>query len=227
MFPPISNHVEQAIARLMSQYADAQNLQGLIRSILGPVQTIEGVLADLNTLRMFSVATGQQLDNLGKIIGLARGPGDTDAIYRNKLYAEVKINTSQGQPEQAIQTFQLFTSATLVLLSEHFPAEITISSDVVFPTQDLVDQILDILDHVLPAGVRPDGIITFDPVMPFAYDGTLPGFGYGDVIDPLIGGMYATIQTKNGFFQYAGDDITGLGYGSSDDPLVGGWYSDI
>jgi hypothetical protein len=111
------------------------------------------------------------------------------------------------------------------LLTEHFPGEITISSEHVFPDQAAIDMILGILDEVLPAGVRPDGIITFDATEAFAYEGGLPGLGYGDVGDLSAGGKYATLDTKNGFFEYEGNDPKGLGYGTTEDPLVGGWYT--
>lgn len=227
MIPLIPNHADLAIARLISQYANAENLQNLIRALIVPVQEIEGVLEQLNLLRQLAIATGIQLDLLGTIIGLARFPGDSDDLYRQKLYAEIKVNTSQGQPEQAIQTYQLFTSAALVILTEFFPAEIIIASEYMPPDQDTVDLLLSILNKVLPAGVRADGIISFDPTEAFAYDGSLPGLGYGTVGDPSVGGKYPFLFTHNQFFEYAGNDGNGLGYGSTDDPLVGGWYASV
>lgn len=225
MFDPITNHVQAALARLLSRYVDADNLKNFITALVNPVQDIEGVLSDLNTLRMLSAATGKQLDNIGTIVGLARPPGATDAQYRNDLYAEIKINVSEGQPEQAIQTYQLFTAATLVILAEFFPAEVMIESDYLPPNQAAVDNLLQILNEVLPAGVRPMGIVTFDSMDAFAYDGSLPGVGYGSASDPTVGGMYPILFVRNTFFAYDGNDPTQAGYGTVLDPLVGGQYA--
>jgi hypothetical protein len=224
LFTPIPNHVEQALARLISQYQDAVGFNGFITALVNPCQDIEGVLNDLNVKRQLAVATGVQLDNIGTIVGLARPPGATDDQYRNDLYAEIKINVSEGQPEQAIQTFQLFTGAQLVLLDEHFPAEVSIESEIVFPDQPSVDMILQIMQQVLPAGVRCDGIVEFDPTNPFAFDGSLFGGGFGSDTDPTAGGLFATLRLRDGQFAFDGDDPTAEGLGSTDDPLVGGEF---
>jgi hypothetical protein len=224
MFTVIPNHVGQAIARLMSQYGNAENLQNVLSAIINPLQDIESVLNDLNVKRQLSVAEGQQLDSLGTIIGLARPAGADDTTYRQDLYAQIKVNISEGQPEQAIQTFQLFTQAGLVLLNEYFPASVLINSDHVFPTQEDVDKILEIMQEVLPVGVRCNGIVEFDSSIPFAMDGSLSGAGFGDINDPSTGGIWATFKRRGGEFAFAGDDVTAEGFGSPDDPLVGGRF---
>ena len=174
----------------MSQYGDAVGLQGLITAIVNPCQDIEYELNDLNVQRQLSQAFGVQLDLIGTIVGLTRPPGASDDTYRNDLYAQIKINVSQGQPEQAIQTYQLFTAASLVILTEFFPAEVMIESDYLPPDQQAVDGLLKILTDVLPAGVRAMGIVAFDSMNAFAYAGSLIGQGYGTTADPLAGGMY-------------------------------------
>lgn len=227
MFEPILNHAEAAILRLVGQYANDENLKNLLRALIGPIQEIENALETMNTQRLLDNATGANLDLLGTIIGIARPAGASDEDYRQLLYAQIKINTSEGQPEQVIQTFQLLTNANLVLLSENFPAEVTLSSDHVFPGQDSINSILKILNMVLSAGVRPDGIITFDATEAFAYDGVLPGLGYGDATNPATGGKYATYDTYLVPFAYAGSSVSDGGYGSTTDPLVGGGYVSV
>lgn len=225
MFNPISTHITDALARLMTQYQDAPYLRGFIQSIVGPVQEIEDSLGGMNTLRLLASATGIQLDNIGTIVGMARTPGDSDTIYRHKLYAQIKINTSEGQPEQAIQMYKIFTEAMLVLLYEFFPGSVMIESDYMPPDQPTVDLLLNILSEVLPAGVRPLGIVSFDETEAFAYDGTLAGLGYGTASDSSVGGKYPMLFLRNTFFEYDGSDPGGAGYGSVSDPLVGGLYA--
>jgi hypothetical protein len=227
VFPPISDHQAAAIARLVSQYADAERLKGLISALVGPIQEIETALATLNTLRSLELAEGVNLDLLGTIVGLARPSGDDDATYRNKLKAQIKVNVSEGQPEQAIQTFQLFTGAQLVILNEYYPAEVIIGSEHAFADQAEVDTVLAIIRDVLPAGVRANGFIEFDPTEAFAFDGIVAGLGWGDSTDPLAGGKFATIRRRNTFFAFEGDAPSYEGFGSTDDPLVGGLWASV
>lgn len=225
---PIPNHVEAAINRLLFQYKGKPRIEAVLRSIVQPIQDLEDIFNDMEIKRALATAAGVQLDNIGKIVGLARFPGDDDETYRRKLYARIKINTSNGQPEQAIQTFQLFTNAVLVLLSEEFPGEVLIGSDAQFADQEAVDTLLAIMEMVLPAGVRMNGFVSFDPDEAFAFAGALPGMGWGDSGDPSVGGKMAGIHRRGGEFAFAGATSSYEGFGSTDDPLVGGrWVARV
>lgn len=228
MITPINTHVQDALARLFTQYQDASNLKNVITAIVTPIQDLETVIQQMNTQRSIFTAVGVQLDLLGTIIGLSRTPGTTDDDYRNQLLAQIKINTSDGQPEQVIQAYQLFTGSDLVILNEWFPAEVELESDYLPPDQITVDYLLGIIGSVLPAGVRCDSIITFDSTEAFAMDGSLPGLGFGDDSDPSVGGKFPFEFYRNTFFEMEGDDVNGGGFGAGDlDPLVGGYFDDI
>lgn len=224
MFSPIDNHVQQALARLLTQYKNSTNLQNLLTAIINPIQDIEGVLGELNDLRYLPDATGVQLDVIGIIVGLPRPVGATDAEYVLDLYGQIKINTSQGQPEQLIQAFLLFTGAATCILTEFENASFLIASPYVPPSQAVIDSLITTLSQAAPVGVRMDGIISYDATNAFAYDGALPGAGYDDG-SQTVGGLYAQLdQFIGGGFAYDGDDPTGLGYGTLLDPLAGGAY---
>ena len=223
MFQVITNHFQQAVARLMSQYGQAQNLQNFMGAIIQPIQDIEYVLNDMNTERSLANAFGVQLDNIGTIVGLARPAGASDAQYRIDLQAQIGINISEGQPEQVIQTYQLLTGSPLVLLDEYPPAEVMLEADYVFSNQPAVDAMIATIQEVLPAGVRCDGFISFDPNIPFAMDGALFGSGFTSDSDPTQGGLWPIHRVRNTQFSFSGNDVTGAGFGSDKDPLVGGW----
>lgn len=222
MFTVIPNHAELALKRLLSQYQDSDNLKSFIRAIIGPVQSIEYVLNDLNIYRQLAFAEGVQLDLIGTIVGLPRPSGATDEEYRQILYGQIGINVSEGQPEQVIQTFKIFTSVPLVLFDEHFPAEFSIESIYEFPDQASIDSMITLMEKVGPAGVRCDGIVTFDPIIPFSFDGALFGSGFGDDTDPSQGGKFPLLNLRDGEFAFDGSDSLAEGFGSTDDPLVGG-----
>jgi len=197
VFEQISNHAEQGLARLISQYKGKPVLADLITTLIEPLQDIEDTLVQLNTLRQLSTAAGKNLDEIGTIVGLVRPAGDDDTTYRQKIIAQIKINTSHGQPEQAIQVFQLFTGANIVLLSEFYPGEIIIGSDHIFPDTQSIDLIISIVQKVVPAGVRVNGVISFEGLSPFAYaGGTIKSGGYGSVSAPGVGGGYGSIRVQ-------------------------------
>lgn len=224
MFTPIPDHIQQALARILTQYQNSPNFQGLISALVGPVQDIESALSSMNVDRYLPAAVGVQLDNIGEIVGFPRPAGMPDDIYRQELYGEIKINFSQGQPEQAIQVFLLFTQTPFCILYEGHNAEVLIEGTWVPPSQADVDRLIGILQNTLPAGVRCDGIVQFDPSNAFAYDGGLSGAGYDDG-SQTVGGQYARLWEFLGpGFAYDGDDPTGMGYGTLFDPLAGGAY---
>lgn len=223
MFSPIPNHVQQALARLVTQYKNATKLQGLLTSLVNPIQDIESSLTDMNNLRYLQQAQGVQLDVIGIIVGLPRG-GRNDAQYRLALQAQIKVNVSCGQPEQVIQAYALFTGSPLVLLDEYRNASFILESDFDPGSQLAADNLILTVKQASPVGVRLDEIICFDPTEPFAYAGSLPGNGYDDG-SQTVGGKYPNAYQYIGpGFAYAGDDPTGMGYGSDQDPLAGGAY---
>lgn len=223
MFTPIPNHVQQALSRLLQQYSKAVNIQGVLTAIISPLQLIESTLTDMNNLRYLSGAFGAQLDVIGVIVGIAREVGQSDADYLNAILGQISLNFSDGQPEEAIGAFNFLTGSTFTILVE-FVAAIMLESAWVPPNQATIDRVISNLTLGTPAGVRVDGIVSFDPTNAFTYDGNLPGGGYDDG-SQTIGGKYATLyQFIGGGFAYDGDDISGLGYGSLQDALVGGAY---
>lgn len=95
----VTNHVAAAQARFLVQYQQSPVLQGLIAAFVGRVQLIENALYAVMTQRSLSTAVGQQLDNLGKIIGLPRTAipgGNADAVYAVWLRVQIVVNASAG-----------------------------------------------------------------------------------------------------------------------------------
>lgn len=95
----ITNHVAAAQARLLVEYQQSPILQGLIGVFAARVQLIENALYAVMTQRALATASGQQLDNLGKIIGLPRSAvpgGNVDATYAIWLRVQILVNVSTG-----------------------------------------------------------------------------------------------------------------------------------
>lgn len=196
MFTEITTHIAAAQARSLTQYKNADNINNFIAAIVTPLQEIEGVLVDLNNLRTLSQAYGQQLDNLGTLVGVARLPGQSDASYLIDLVGQIGINHSFGEIEDIIALFQLGTGGAFCSIDEIFPASILLESPYVFPDTTTESHVIAQMQTVMPAGVLFGGIITYDAADAFSFAENPNGLGYGDVSDPTVGGLYASIQTS-------------------------------
>ena len=191
MIEQINYHVDQALARLLEQYKSKPRIKSVISSICTPIQGIQTVTNELNTLRTINGSVGQQLDNLGTIVGIQRGEL-TDAQYRLWIKAKVLINISDGEPEIVIQAYTLLTEGSTTYLTEFFPGAIGLMSDGVIPS-GLESTVAHLIKQCLSAGVRIDTLGYFSPINPFSFDGIIAplGGGYGSIYDANIGGEFA------------------------------------
>jgi hypothetical protein len=218
----ITNHVERAIDRLVQQYKEKPKLNSLIASFVEQFQELETAGKDLNDNRSINTALGTNLDNLGTIIGLTRNPGESDALFRARLQAQISQNIAQGQPEIVLDTYRLVTGEDFVLLQELYPAEVALSSAYDFADQDEVDATIAVIESILPVAVRVQYFGVFDATEAFAFDGVQPGLGFGTLSDVNVGGKFSKIVFRNNFFAFAGGGAKNEGFGTIKDTLVGG-----
>jgi len=222
---PISNHVQQAVDRLIQQYKEKPDLESLLSAFVIPVQDVEDVFQDLMFDRALDNAVGDLLDRLGVIIGIAREPGQSDADYRISLQTKIVENISQGEPERLITVYRVLVGATLVHLSENYPGGVGLMSEIDLTDQDFINLLFRRIDNIAAAGVRIEYLGSFDDAEPFAMAGLLAGKGFGSDSDPLAGGKFATIYINKNFeFSMDGTLPGGGGFGSVIDPLVGGCF---
>jgi len=105
----ITTHVAQAQAQLLAQYQQSPNMLGLIAVSAGRTQLLENALYAVMTQRSLVTAYGQQLDNLGKVIGLARAAvlgGNVDAVYAAWMKVQILVNASAGTAPNLIAIVQ-------------------------------------------------------------------------------------------------------------------------
>lgn len=224
MFTTIASHRAEALRRLIQQFKGKATVEGLITSMVGPIQAIEDALVTLNTLRSIADGEGETLDLIGTIVGLDRMAGESDDLYRERLIAQIKINTSQGEPERLIEAYGVFTAATLILLSEH-RASVGLSSDTALGTQAEVNARMRQLERIAPAGVRVDFLSSFPVTDAFAFAGDLPGGGFSDDLG-VEGGAFGDVAEFLLPFAFDGSDPEARGFGAGTlDPLVGGGFA--
>jgi len=189
----ILNHFERALALLASQFrgtkADGSltNLQKLIKAIIEPAQDAEDVNWELKTERWLVSAVGQQLDEIGIILGLARLTDETDEDYRERLQFQIFINISNGTPEDAIRVLAFLTQGTNIGYLERQYAFFQMSTNgLKFPTPP--NQLNDALFSISPAGVNYVPIVaTYNVPIVFTVSGDLssdPLFIAPNISDP-------------------------------------------
>ncbi|NIQ92439.1 MAG: hypothetical protein GWN93_27040 [Deltaproteobacteria bacterium] len=139
----ITDHEAQALGRLITQFKESTKLKGVISSFVSGQQDLEDVFCDVDVSRQLDVATGQQLDNIGEIVGRARG-GLSDEKYRLQLYGQIGINVSKGTPEDLISIFNILTGFSQSQYSQSpiaqcsiFGGEPPISGDELFNDGDM------------------------------------------------------------------------------------------
>jgi hypothetical protein len=107
---------------LVEQFKEKTNFVNFVKSLSQEAQTLENVFKDLYLDRSIDSGIGEQLDNLGEILGLNRN-GQTDDVYRINLKFQAVLNASKGEPEILISALKIFTDSTIVYFYELFPAK--------------------------------------------------------------------------------------------------------
>lgn len=161
----VTDYCAKASERLIEQFEIKPLLNEFICALIEPLQELEFVFNDLFTLRRLEVATGDQLDGLGDIVGILRqGLSDTD--YRQAIRFQIGINESSGEAESLIDLTFFLTGASVVLLSEVFPAEVHIFTDGNLVSNNTVRA----LEQSASAGVKIILTSSYGSLIPFAFE---------------------------------------------------------
>ena len=189
----ISNHEELTLARLIEQYKNKPNITAIIKSyITEQIQDIEDAGCGLYDRLNIDLMTGDNLDNIGIIVGQGR-EGQADSIYRTFLRTKIGVNNSQSSIEDIIQIWQTLTGSDLIEVEELFPATIQLSSafSLGAPYDDLLKSLI---EDILGAGVKLEGIVVYDADNAFAFEDSpndINTGGFGSLLDLGAGGEFA------------------------------------
>lgn len=116
----LKNYVEQGKERLLQQFKDQPNIEAILESFLGGLDsTREAAMAVLAFMDIDNV-DGAILDILGKIVGETR-KGNTDSTYRENIKIRIFLNSSKGTPDELLEILDLLTDSTKIQMYEHFP----------------------------------------------------------------------------------------------------------
>lgn len=193
---------------LIQQFKNKPNFEAFLGAIGESMQEIENMLIDMWQARWLDNATGVQLDGIGSIVGIARNNLDDEA-YRTRIRVRVRLNLSNGTPDDILKIIRLLLSESNALtLKEYPPASILVKTFGAI-TDELAEEIALAIDAARSAGVQwsflfstaadadtftfsdtsspdstdPDrGFADYIPVGESWEDKTLNGFGASDVV---------------------------------------------
>lgn len=147
----IPDHAERALARLLTQYRGTHSVPGVLRVLCRQVQEIEDALFAVIAGRALDTATGAQLNNLGRIVGVERASLD-DAAFRLRIRAQILVNRRSGESETLIAILAYLAPGSTPILREHFPAALSLEAAgavIADPTQHA-----NVIDSARAGGVR-------------------------------------------------------------------------
>lgn len=127
MISKITNHAEQARARLLNQFKGKPKFEALINLMAHQFQQLEDAFWQLLTERQITTAVGAQLDIIGEIIGLKREVDETttltdDEDYRAMMFIKILANVSEGTLDELIVLVTELLGHEDVVVTEYYPA---------------------------------------------------------------------------------------------------------
>lgn len=111
---------EDAVARLLYQDKERDNLENVVRAFSAPAQTLETQFANLRAARDINSATDDALDKLGTLVGEAR-QSKPDDLYRLFIKARTLVNRSTGSGESIYTVARALLDNTYSLVLTDYP----------------------------------------------------------------------------------------------------------
>ena len=203
-----SDHVERALARLTSQYDNAERLQALLTVDSERIQDLEAAVYTLLTERWLPDAEGRQLNRLGAVVGEPR-LGRSDADYRDAILLRISLNRGGGQPELILTYARVLFGTDDVRLDELYPAKLEI-----FVNAEVTEDQAELIRRVVGAGIGSIFIVGGDGETPFGFSEldqptTADVAGFGELQAYIL-------DTGDGVLELNGDSA--LSVNDSDEP---------
>lgn len=189
----ITNYDDIARSRMLQQFklTEAPNLEKLLQVFVGEIQEIEDRLIEMLFDRSVDQATGDQLDTIGSIVGIDREER-SNVDYRSSIRTQIEVNNTGGQ-ESSISAFLTNLVAPVTIdIVEVFPAGLDIAIDKTGVTVNTIS----LLRKAVAATVSLQFAQVDPGETPFAFSGSAFGDGFGNLVTPTDGGVFAFIITE-------------------------------
>lgn len=209
---PITTHVVDALARLVSQYQGDPMMVALVTAIVTPIQEMETAAFSLDAGRQLQNAQGAQLDALGTLVGVPR-QGLDDATYLAYLLGSIAEDSSDGTAPALLRiAAQLFGAADVWLSDVNAPTQqmgaqgrawvaLGLGSPTLGGQSPQFSVALRALTASLSAAVALLYLVSFPAGsgQAFGFAGPQPDLGgFGDATNAQTGGQMATLLYNNG-----------------------------
>ena len=184
---------DQYLDRLAYQFEDSTQFKALLEAFLNQWEELNDAIIDVRDLRYLNTAEGQQLDNIGEILGLERPPDYDDDDYRFALKIQIMINNTDITVNDTLDILSgIFATnggaairyICVVTLEALYEIEATLTT--------VQETLLSRIPKTLGVGNVQYKIIE-DPETTFAFFEDPVGLGFGTTADPGIGGNFASI----------------------------------
>lgn len=197
--PIITDHVQQALDRLLQQYQGKPNYAAFFTAFIQQIQDLEDAIFSLDEGRQLydgSVypSVGAQLDGIGQIVGISRN-GLDDSEYLVFILGKIASNFSDTTVDTMVSIAQTFFQPSQMVLHEFYPAEVDYEMAGIAIDPRLFNVIFPLLQKSLGAGVKLGFVTTYDPTNAFVIGddfGNGNGGGFGDDLNPAVGGLIAS-----------------------------------
>lgn len=115
------DHALAGIARLAQYLKGKPEFEKLLLAHLERYQDVENAYQQLNVDRRLDTAYGQQLDELGILVGQERLLASDDT-YRLRIRARILLNRSSGTIPELLHIFEFLVTGAVIKIEERFPA---------------------------------------------------------------------------------------------------------
>jgi len=162
----------------------SSNVGKLWRIFSNQVDLLIVEITKVYALDVIADQSGNNLDQIGKVIPKERGPGQSDADYRISLYAAISSKISSGSISDILQVIDIIKggdSSKFARIIELYPAAFQIFTNM----SELIADNFMILDEIRAAGVGL--IVQFaDTTNPFVFLNDPDGSGFDGLATELL-----------------------------------------
>lgn len=197
-FERVTDHVEQGLKLLISQYKGKPRLRAWLTSYLRQVQLLQDAVWDVLEKRWLDNATGPELLTIGRIVGEPYGDQDTET-YRALIRVRIRINRSLGRAEDVLTILRLLDSTTEYQFDEVRVCNMIIefADQPVIALADIYSRLVQTKGggvglHLIAPTVAPEDSFSFCDESEQDEDSVQ---GFSDEADETTGGALADVQT--------------------------------
>lgn len=192
----ITTHVQDGLDRLAEQYKGRPLVVALHTAFYEQIQELEDAIYSINAGRQLwdgttSPSVGQQLDNIGTIVGISRN-GLSDAQYLLFIFGKIADNFSDTTLSAISTIVGYLFQSDIIILQELPPAGLMIEAIGSRIPENLYIFAKNLVKAAMGAGIELVFASAWptDDVFRFAGPTTDSSNGFGDVNDPLLGGKF-------------------------------------